>query len=111
MNPPQTPFTLAPGELVKMGALFSPVDTWPMNGEPLANMVVTSSDEANNPLTVPFYGAAGVPSIYVSPEDVVDFAYVAEGFSAKRVITVLNIGEETVSIEDAVWTTRRRRIR
>mgnify|MGYP001204720485 CR=1 FL=1 len=102
VNPPQTPFTLAPGELVKMGALFSPVDTWPMNGEPLANMVVTSSDEANNPLTVPFYGAAGVPSIYVSPEDVVDFAYVAEGFSAKRVITVLNIGEATVSIEDAV---------
>jgi hypothetical protein len=102
VNPPQTPFTLAPGDLVKMGALFAPLDTWPMAGEPLATMRVISTDDAHSPFDVPLYGAAGVPGIFVSPEDVVDFAYVAEGFSAQRVVTVLNVGEASVVIEDAV---------
>ena len=101
VSPPSLPLTLAPGELVKMGAIFSPNEQLPMSGQPMAVMVVKSSDAAHDPFEVPLHGAAGVPGIFVYPEDVVDFQYVAEGFSAKRIVTVINVGDDDVVIEAA----------
>jgi hypothetical protein len=100
-NPPAMPLELLPGDVYNMGALFSPVEEHAMTGEPLAVLVLESTDAAHNPLEVPLYGAAGVPDIMVVPEDVVDFAYVASGFAAKRAVTVLNIGNEPVTINAA----------
>ncbi|MDP6946207.1 MAG: choice-of-anchor D domain-containing protein, partial [Myxococcota bacterium] len=100
-NPPGLPLELEPGEVFNMGALFSPIEEHAMTGEPVGMLVLESTDAAHNPLHVPFYGAAGVPDIMVVPSDTVDFAYVAEGFAAKRAVTVLNVGDEAVTIEAA----------
>ncbi|MCA9515175.1 MAG: choice-of-anchor D domain-containing protein, partial [Myxococcales bacterium] len=98
---PVSAFRLEPGEAVVTGLVFAPVQEHPMTAEPLARIRIESSDEARNPLLVPVYGAAGDPSIQVIPEDVVDFAYVAEGFTATREVTVLNVGDSAVTLTDA----------
>lgn len=98
---PQSAFRLQPGDAVVAGLIFAPTEEHPMTSEPLAKIRIVSSDEARNPLLVPVYGAAGEPSILVIPEDVVDFAYVAEGFTATREVTVLNVGDSAVTITDA----------
>ena len=101
INPPPVPLTIKPEEVYEMGVIFSPVEEHAMTGEPLGTLVLESTDAAHNPLNVPIYGAAGVPDIQVVPSDVVDFAYVAEGFSAKRSVTVLNVGDEEVTVQAA----------
>lgn len=107
---PQLPDVLEPGDQRKIGLLFSPTEDIPMNIDPLAYIVFYTNDEAYEPATVacqsdpctealfPAFGAAGVPSIVVAPEDVVDFGYVAEGFSGKRTVTILNVGDSAVDI-------------
>lgn len=97
---PTEAFPLRPGEAFAMGVVFSPVEEVPMTGDPLATIRIESSDAARNPAVVPIYGAAGDPSLLVIPESVVDFAYVAEGFTAKREVVVLNIGDSAVTITD-----------
>jgi len=97
---PTAAFSLRPGEAYPMGVIFSPVQEVPMTGDPLARIRIVSNDAARNPAIVPIYGAAGDPSLIVIPESVVDFAYVAEGFTAKREVVVLNIGDSAVTITD-----------
>jgi hypothetical protein len=98
---PTGPFTLRPGQTYTMGVVFSPVEAVPMTAEPLGRIRFESSDAARNPLLVPVYGAAGDPSIVVVPESVVDFAFVAEGFTGKRTVTVLNEGTSAVTVTGA----------
>ena len=97
-SPLVLPLTLEPGALASTGLLFQPVENLPMTGEPIATITMGSTDEANHPLIVSVFGAAGVPGIYVSPESVVDFAYVAESFTATRTVTVLNVGDVAVDV-------------
>ncbi|MEZ4266960.1 MAG: choice-of-anchor D domain-containing protein [Myxococcota bacterium] len=100
-NVPQQPFELEPEGEAKFGVFFSPLEEIPQTGQPLGRIVIGSTDEARNPLELPIYGAAGVPGVLVNPPDVVDFAYVAEGFKARRSVTVLNVGKATVTVTDA----------
>ncbi|MFO0750017.1 MAG: choice-of-anchor D domain-containing protein [Myxococcota bacterium] len=101
---PTAAFVLAPGQAFNFGVVFSPVEQHPMSGEPLAKVRVVSSDAARNPAIIQVYGAAGDPSLQVIPESVVDFAYVAEGFTAKRDVVILDVGDSPVTITDAVLT-------
>ena len=100
-NRPGGPFTLRPGQTIQMGVVFSPVDAIPMTENPLGTIRFVSSDAARDPYLVPIYGAAGDPSIVVIPESVVDFAFVAEGFTAKRSVVVVNIGSGPIDITAA----------
>jgi hypothetical protein len=99
-NVPALPITLIPGDSIKFGAVFSPEDTVPMSVDPLGTLVIESNDEARNPYDLDMFGAAGIPSIIVVPEDVVDFGYVAEDFTALRTVTVLNVGDQAVNVTD-----------
>ncbi|MGM0575730.1 MAG: choice-of-anchor D domain-containing protein [Myxococcota bacterium] len=99
----ETPVTLEPGDVEKIAAWFHPVEELPMGGDPIADLVIRSTDAAHDPMVVPLFGAAGVPDISVNPPDVVDFGFVAEGFSARRTVTVINIGDEAVTVEDAAF--------
>jgi len=98
---PAGAFTLLPNEAQTIGVVFSPVGEVPMTAEPLAKIRIVSNDAARNPFVVPVYGAAGEPSILVIPASIVDFAYVAEGFTAKRSVTVLNQGAGPVTVTRA----------
>jgi len=100
-NVPALPVTLIPGDSIKFGAVFSPEDTVPMSADPLGTLVIESNDEAHNPYSLDMFGAAGIPSIVVVPEDVVDFGYVAEDFTALRTVTVLNVGDQAVTVTSA----------
>jgi hypothetical protein len=100
-NRPSAPFTLRPGEDRTFGIVFSPVQEVPMRAEPLGKIRFVSNDEARTPFIVPVFGAAGEPSIVVIPESTVDFAFVAEGFTSKRTVTVLNNGASAVTITQA----------
>ncbi len=92
---------LAPKDSITFGAYFQPIDDIPMTGVPLAKVVVRSNDAANDPATVPLFGAAGTPSIVFVPDDVIDFGYVAEGFVGKRTVTALNVGEQPMKVTAA----------
>ncbi|PKN58844.1 MAG: hypothetical protein CVU56_03595 [Deltaproteobacteria bacterium HGW-Deltaproteobacteria-14] len=98
---PSFPKTLRPDEATVLGIVFNPQSEHPMTGEPLAMIGIASNDEAHNPLNVPVFGAAGEPSITVVPGDVIDFAYVAEGFTATRSVVVLNTGDSAVTVTGA----------
>ena len=98
---PALPLTLRPAEAVVVGVVFSPTEQHPMTGDPLGTIGIVSNDEAHDPLNVPIYGAAGIPAISVVPADVIDFAYVAEGFTATRSVVVLNQGDAAVTITGA----------
>ncbi len=98
---PAGSFTLRPDEAIVFGVVFAPVEEHPMTAEPLGYIGFASNDEARSPLNVPVFGAAGDPSITVVPEDVVDFAYVAEGFTATRSVVVLNEGVTAVIVDSA----------
>ncbi|TNF31965.1 MAG: choice-of-anchor D domain-containing protein [Deltaproteobacteria bacterium] len=100
-NVPTLPKTLRPDEAVVIGLVFNPRDEVPMSGAPLAMIGITSNDEANNPLNVPVYGAAGYPGITVVPADTIDFAYVAEGYTATRSVVVFNEGASVVTVTGA----------
>lgn len=101
-NVPTEPFELEPGQEAKFGVFFSPFEDLPQTGDPIGQVVIHSTDQARNPLTIPIFGAAGVPGLLVNPPDVVDFAFVAEGYKARRTVTVINVGTTTVSVTDAV---------
>jgi len=98
---PHGAFSLQPGDAVAFGIIFNPVNAIPMTAQPLGRIRVESSDEARDPLLVPVHGAAGDPSIRVIPEDIVDFAFVAEGFTAQRGVVVLNDGAAAVTVTRA----------
>lgn len=100
-NRPNIAFSLRPGQTIQMGVVFSPVDAIPMTENPLGTIRFVSSDAARNPYLVPVYGAAGEPSILVIPDDVVDFAFVAEGFTGKRSVVVVNQGAGAVEVTGA----------
>lgn len=100
---PAVPLTLEPGEVVEMGAIFSPNEQIAMDGTPLARLVLSNTDAAHDPMVVPIYGAAGIPDIVIVPSETVDFAYVAEGFKGKRTVTILNVGDESVSVDSAAY--------
>lgn len=100
-NRPTAPFRLRPGEVRTFGVVFSPVSEVPMTADPLGAIRIVSNDEARNPFVVPVFGAAGDPSILVIPESVVDFAFVAEGFTAKRSVIVLNQGSGPITVTRA----------
>lgn len=100
-NRPTGPLSLRPGEATTFGVVFSPVAEVPMTAEPLGKVQITSNDAARNPFVVPVYGAAGDPSIVVVPASVVDFAFVAEGFTAKRSVVVINTGAGAVDVTRA----------
>jgi hypothetical protein len=95
---PANPVTLAPGQAFTFGVIFSPRGLVPMATEPLGRLRFTSSDAARDPFVAPVYGAAGVPALVVVPDDVIDFAYVANGFRAVRSAVVLNQGAEAVEL-------------
>jgi hypothetical protein len=101
-NVPPVPFSLDPGQETKFGVFFAPLEEIPQTGLPLGRVIIGSSDEARNPLEVPVYGAAGIPGVLVNPPDVVDFAFVAEGYKARRSVTVSNVGKATVTVTEAV---------
>ncbi len=101
LNRPTGPFSLAPGQGHEMDVLFEPNEEVPMTPDPLATIHIESNDEANNPSDTPVFGAAGVPSIRVVPESIVDFAFVAQGFTAKRVVVLINEGNSAIDITDA----------
>ncbi len=98
---PTGSFTLRPNEAQTIGVVFSPVGEVPMTSEPLAKIRIVSSDAGRNPFVVPVYGAAGEPSILVIPESIVDFAFVAEGFTAKRSVVVVNQGAGAITVTRA----------
>jgi len=98
---PAFPRTLGPGGAFVVGLIFNPQEEIPMSGDPLAIIGITSNDEAHDPLNVPVYGAAGLPSIVVVPEDTIDFAFVAEGYTATRSVVVLNQGDSVVTVDSA----------
>ena len=98
---PATPFTLLPGAAKTFGVIFAPVELVPMRVDPLAKLHIVSSDAARSPLDVPIFGAAGEPSIVVVPKDVVDFAYVAQGYKARREVVVINEGSDPVAVTAA----------
>ena len=100
-NRPNIAFTLRPGQTIQMGVVFSPVDAIPMTENPLGTIRFVSNDAARDPYLVPIYGAAGEPSILVIPDDVVDFAFVAEDFTAKRSVVVVNQGASAVTVTGA----------
>ncbi|HRE92392.1 MAG TPA: choice-of-anchor D domain-containing protein, partial [Myxococcota bacterium] len=100
-NRPNIAFTLRPGQTIQMGVVFAPVDAIPMTENPLGTIRFVSNDAARDPYLVPIYGAAGEPSILVIPDDVVDFAFVAEGFTAKRSVVVVNQGAAAVTVTGA----------
>lgn len=100
-NRPNAAFSLRPGQSFQMGVVFSPVDAIPMTENPLGTIRFESSDAARNPYLVPIYGAAGDPSIIVIPEAVVDFAFVAEGYTGKRSVVVVNVGAGPIDITAA----------
>lgn len=103
-NVPALPLTLIPGDSVTFGAIFSPTDTVPMSSSPLGTLVVESNDEARDPFDVAIFGAAGIPSVVVFPESIVDFGFVAENFKALRTVTVLNVGDQAVTVTGATLT-------
>jgi len=98
---PPGAFTLRPNEAQTIGVVFSPVREVPMTAEPLAKIRIVSNDAARNPFVVPVYGAAGDPSILVIPESIVDFAFVAEGFTSKRSVVIVNQGAGPVTVTRA----------
>ena len=93
--------TLRPGETISFGVVFSPQFEVPMTAEPLAKVRIESTDAARDPFILPVHGAAGEPSILVIPQSVVDFAFVAEGFTAKRSVIVVNQGASAVTVTSA----------
>ena len=100
-NPLTQPTSLRPDEAVVLGLTWTPRDEVPMTRDPLALLAIASNDEARNPLNVPIYGAAGEPSLRFIPESTIDFAFVAEGFTARRSVTILNEGASAVTITGA----------
>ena len=98
---PSGAFSLRPGQAVTFGVVFRPTAEHPMTASPLATIGIRSNDEAHNPHNVPVFGAAGLPGVVVIPEDVVDFAYVAEGFTATRSVVVVNQGDASVTVSAA----------
>lgn len=98
---PTGPFILRPGQTQTFGVVFSPTAEVPMTSEPLGKIRIDSNDAARNPFVVPVFAAAGEPSILVIPESVVDFAFVAEGFVAKRTVVVINQGASAVTVTGA----------
>lgn len=98
---PATPFALEPDEAAVFGVIYAPTAEQPMTATPLGTVRIGSNDEARTPYNVPVFGAAGVPSIRVIPEDVVDFAFVAEGFTADRTVVIINEGDSDVTITGA----------
>ncbi len=101
-NVPPLPLELEPEQEVKFGVFFAPLEELPQTGQPIGRIVIGSTDEAHNPLERLIYGAAGVPGVLVNPPDVVDFAFVAEGYKARRSVTVLNVGKAKVTVTDAL---------
>jgi hypothetical protein len=101
LSVPAFPQILAPDDWFEVGVLFSPIEQVPMSSQPLGKVVVASSDEARNPFSAPIFGAAGVPSLQVVPDDTVDFAFVAQNFTAKRAVTVVNVGTLAVTVTGA----------
>ncbi len=101
VNYPRTAFSLRPGEAITVGVVYSPVSPEPMGADPLGRIRIESSDAARDPYLAPVYGAAGFPSIVVVPEDVVDFAFVAEDFRAIRKVVILNQGNDAVTVTSA----------
>ena len=110
----QAPLTLQPNDAIKVGVIYAPLDEQPMTGDPIGQLQVLSNDEAQpvyggsdcglsscRETLAPVFGAAGVPSLRVVPESVVDFGYVAEGFAGIRKVTVLNVGASAVTVSEA----------
>jgi|GEM_PF-1329334 len=110
---PALPDVLQPGDKRTVGMLFSPDEDIAMSVNPLAYLAFYTNDGAYPAASVsctaepctealfPAFGAAGVPSIVVAPEDVVDFGFVAEGFEGTRTVTILNVGDAAVDITSA----------
>lgn len=92
------PWVLAPGEKEWLDVIFAPETPEEVVSGDLGFIEFHSNDLLAQPLSVPVSGQAGAPVLEVSPGDVVDFGYIAQGVTGKRQVKLINHGELPLTI-------------
>lgn len=78
---------------------FTPTSDMVQTTGPLGQILIESNDSADGGVkTVFVYGRPEVPFLQVNPSDLVDFAYVAQGYEAKRKVSLYNAGSSPVTV-------------
>jgi hypothetical protein len=93
------PWVLAPGEKEWLDVIFAPETAEEVVSGDLGFIEFYSNDLLAQPLLVPVTGQPGAPVLEVSPGDVVDFGFIAQGVTGKRKIKLINHGELPLTID------------
>ncbi|MBD89203.1 MAG: hypothetical protein CL940_02560 [Deltaproteobacteria bacterium] len=93
------PWVLAPGEKEWIDVVFAPQTAEQVVSGDLGFIEFYSNDLLAQPLSVPVSGQPGAPVLEVSPGDVVDFGYIAQGVTGKRVVKLINHGELPLTVD------------
>ena len=110
-NVPGLPLTVAPNDTASMSVVFTPTLDMVQTTGPIAGIVLetnapdTGADgDANGVIVsggsvvVNVHGRAEAASLQVTPPDSVDFAFVAQGLSNQRTLTLRNNGSATLNV-------------
>ena len=78
---------------------FTPTSDMVQTTGPIGQVLINSNDSGDaGQKTVFVYGRPEVPFLQVNPPELVDFAYVAQGFEAKRKVSLYNAGSSPVTV-------------
>ena len=84
---------------------FTPTSSMVQTTGPIGQVLINSNDSGDGgQKTVFVYGRPEVPFLQVNPSDLVDFAYVAQGFEAKRKVSLYNAGSSPVTVTSLTLT-------
>ncbi len=94
----ETSASIAPGSSIVVPVSFTPV-----NPEDFAALVITSDDPDQPEVQVPLAGAGNIPQLYASPNPY-NFGSVLLECRREQPLTVTNIGNGTLVVDQAVIT-------
>ncbi len=101
---PATGETIAAGAVRSFDVVFRPTSGMQQTTGPIATLVFTSNDLTNEgQFEVNVFGRAEVPVLTVNP-GLLDFGYVAQGQSQRRVLSLFNAGSAPLTVTSVVLT-------
>ena len=92
------PFTLKAGEQKLVEVELEALVPMANDGSAVASLLIHSNDQHKKQVNIPVFAKTEVGILQVTPSDLLDFAYVGQGLSVKRKVSLFNKGSADITV-------------